>query len=202
MSELNKPIDPRMRRTLLVIKDAMLTLMDEKGFDHTTVRDITERAQINRATFYLHYQDKYDLLEKIVDAMMNEFITATQLPPAFEAADLCIDPDTPPPSFIRQLEHIAANDKFYKTMLGAHGLPGFAGRMENAIRDALYHRSTLAQPVDRELKVPREIIIRYSTSAHLGVIMYWLENDMPYTPKYIAAQLMRLHMLGPTNVSY
>jgi AcrR family transcriptional regulator len=201
MSTLAKPLDPRMRRTLLVIKDAMISLMDEKGFDHTTVRNVTERAQINRATFYLHYKDKYDLLEKMVDATMSEFISSTQLPPAFEANDLCMDADTPPPSFIRQFEHIAANARFYKIMLGARGLPSFAGRMEHAIRDALYHRSTLAQPIDRELKVPREIIIRYSTSAHLGVIMHWLENDMPYTPTYMAAQLMRLHMLGPTNVS-
>jgi AcrR family transcriptional regulator len=196
-----KPLDPRMRRTRHVIKEALLSLMEEKGFDHASVRDITERAQINRATFYLHYQDKFDLLDKIVEEMLQQFRAAIQLPPGFKANDLCMDADTPPPSFIRQFEVIAANAAFYKVMLGPNGLPGFAGRMEEAIRDALYHRSTLAQPNDGLLKVPRELIIRYTTSAHLGVIMHWLEHDMPYTPKYMATQLKRLTMLGPTNVT-
>jgi AcrR family transcriptional regulator len=201
MSGKNVQLDPRIKRTLHVITDSMISLMDEKGFDHTTVRDITERAEINRATFYLHYQDKHDLLQKIVDEMMHEFLTVIQLSPAFEVDDFCMDADTPPHSFIRQFEHIAANARFYKVMLGANGLPGFAVRMENVIRDAFYHRSTVAQPNDSQLMIPRDIIIRYSTSSHLGIIMYWLENDMPYTPKYMATQLKRLHMLGPTDVT-
>ncbi|MCQ6560255.1 TetR/AcrR family transcriptional regulator [Paenibacillus mendelii] len=196
----NKPIDPRIKRTLLLIRDALISLMEEKGFDHVSVRDLTARAQINRATFYLHYQDKYDLLDKVVNEMLEEFSTTIQLPPAFEAEDFCLDSDMPPPSFIHQLEHIASNAAFYKVMLGANGLPGFAGRMEQALRDALYHRSSLAQPHDVQLKVPREMIIRYATSAHLGLIMHWLEHDISYTPKYMATQLKRLHMLGPTNL--
>ncbi|WP_442601024.1 TetR/AcrR family transcriptional regulator [Paenibacillus sp. KN14-4R] len=199
MSTPTKPLDPRMKRTLLVIRDAILSLMEEKSFEQITVRDITERAQINRATFYLHYQDKFDLLEKVTDAMLNELHATAQLPPNFAASDFCFDEDTPPPSMVRQFEHIAANAQFYKVMLGEHGLPNFAGRMESVIREGLYQRTTIAQPVDRELKVPREIIIRYCTAAHLGIIVHWLENDLPYTPKYITTQLMRLHLLGPTK---
>ncbi|WJH35797.1 TetR/AcrR family transcriptional regulator [Paenibacillus sp. CC-CFT747] len=96
MSPTIKPIDPRMKRTLSVIKDALLSLIDEKGFDQTSVRDITGRAQINRATFYLHYQDKYDLLEKLVDERLQEFREAVQLPPSFGGADLNLDADAPP----------------------------------------------------------------------------------------------------------
>ncbi|WJH35798.1 TetR family transcriptional regulator C-terminal domain-containing protein [Paenibacillus sp. CC-CFT747] len=96
---------------------------------------------------------------------------------------------------------MAEQSRFYKVMLGPNGLPGFAGRLEEVIREALYHRSTLAVPNDSRLKVPREMIIRYTTSAHLGIIMQWLETDMPYTPKYMATQLKRLHMLGPTHVT-
>ncbi|UHA72485.1 TetR/AcrR family transcriptional regulator [Paenibacillus sp. 481] len=199
-STVNKPLDPRIKRTLLVIRDALISLMDEKGFAPISVRDLTARAQINRATFYLHYQDKYDLLDKVVSEMLQEFHTTIQLPPAFEAEDFCMDSDIPPHSFILQLEHIAANASFYKVMLGVNGLPGFAGRMEQAISTALYHRSALAQPRDEQLKVPREMIIRYTTSAHLGIIMQWLENDLIYTPKYMAKQLKRLHLLGPTNL--
>ncbi|MBP1991862.1 TetR/AcrR family transcriptional regulator [Paenibacillus eucommiae] len=201
MSKKPTQLDPRIRRTLHVIRDALIFLMNEKGFDHVTVRDITERAEINRATFYLHFQDKHDLLEKIVNELMHEFMNAFQLPSGFEVGDFYMDADEPPPSFIRQFEHIAQYAPFYKVMLGPNGLPGFAMRMENIIRDSLYQRSTIAQPHDRHLTIPRDMIIRYSTSAHLGLIMYWLEKDMPYTPVYMATQLKRLHLLGPTNVN-
>lgn len=195
----HKSIDPRIKRTLNLIRDALISLIDEKGFDHITVQDITERAEINRATFYRHYQDKYDLLDKIVDEILDQFQSAFQLPSDFEVQHFVKDYDTPPDSFIRQFEQIANHFQFYKVMLGPKGLPGFSFRLESIIRDSLAHRSMIAQPLDSQVGIPREIIVRYVTSAHLGIIMYWLENDMPYTPTYMAKQLIRLHGLGSTH---
>lgn len=200
MSNKNTSSDPRIKRTLQAISQAIISLMDEKGFDQTTVRDITIRADINRATFYLHYKDKYDLLEKVVDERIEEFSTSFQLPEGFEVDDFIKNADTPPHSFIRQFEHIASHSHFYKVMLGINGLPSLSKRMETIIRDSLYHRSIIAQPHDNQVMVPRDIVVRYVTSAHLGVIMHWLEHDMPYTPKYMATQLIRLHMIGATNL--
>jgi len=194
-------MDLRMRRTLQAIRDAMIGLMNEKGFEHTTVKDITERAVINRATFYLHYQDKYDLLARMADESLQELVQAMQLPADFQAEQMNMDADVPPASFIRQFEHLAANAVFYKVMLGPRGLPGFSARLEAVIRDALYARLALAQPNDRLLAVPRDMIVRYCTSAHIGIVMQWLENGMPYSPHYMATQLKRLHMLGPTRIA-
>lgn len=194
-------MDLRVKRTLQLIQDAMIELMGERGFERTTVRDITERAMINRATFYLHYEDKYDLLQRMADGMLAELSRSMELPTGFRPHELNMDEDSPPPSFVRQFEHLAAHNAFYRVMLGPMGQPGFAARMEAAIREALYARSALAQPNDRELRVPRDLIIRYCTSAHLGIVMQWLEDGMPYTPRYMATQLKRLHLLGPTRLS-
>ncbi len=49
--------DLRVLRTRKTIKEAFVELMEEKGFDAITVKDITTRAGINRGTFYAHYQD-------------------------------------------------------------------------------------------------------------------------------------------------
>jgi AcrR family transcriptional regulator len=57
------PVDPRIRRTLLLLRDALVRLLKKKGFDEISVQDIAEEATINRATFYAHYTDKYALLE-------------------------------------------------------------------------------------------------------------------------------------------
>lgn len=61
---MNESTDRRVVRTKAVIRDALTALIEEKGFEALTVKDITARANINRGTFYLHYRDKYDLLEQ------------------------------------------------------------------------------------------------------------------------------------------
>ena len=55
--------DERVIKTKKLIKTALSELIQEKGFDHVSITDLTQRANINKGTFYLHYQDKYDLLE-------------------------------------------------------------------------------------------------------------------------------------------
>lgn len=68
MRDLN--MDLRVVRTKALIIDALTELIDEKGFEAITVNDITTRANINRGTFYLHYQDKYDLMDKCQQEIM------------------------------------------------------------------------------------------------------------------------------------
>jgi len=58
--------DPRVTRTRSLILTAFDELLPEKGFRSLTVQDITDKAEINRATFYAHFNDKYDLLDKSI----------------------------------------------------------------------------------------------------------------------------------------
>ena len=60
--------DPRITRTRKLIRDALETIIDQKPFSEISVQDIAERATINRATFYAHFNDKYALLEDLVRA--------------------------------------------------------------------------------------------------------------------------------------
>lgn len=66
-----RPLDRRTRYTLTVIREAFYELLREKGFDKLTVSDLCKRAQINRGTFYLHYEDKYELLTDLIDAALD-----------------------------------------------------------------------------------------------------------------------------------
>jgi len=53
--------DPRVKRTRKLLQDALMELLAEKSFDAITVQDIADRSTINRATFYTHFVDKYEL---------------------------------------------------------------------------------------------------------------------------------------------
>ena len=63
---MDKTLDPRFLRTRKLIMEAFMEIAIEKDFKDITIKDITQRATVNRATFYYHFFDKYDLLEKVL----------------------------------------------------------------------------------------------------------------------------------------
>jgi AcrR family transcriptional regulator len=67
-------VDPRIRRTRLLLHDALAKLLAEKDFDKISVQDIAEAATVNRVTFYDHYTDKFALLECVVGSRFNELL--------------------------------------------------------------------------------------------------------------------------------
>jgi len=69
--------DPRVKRTRQLLKQALFDLLQEKGFAALTVQDICERATLNRATFYAHYVDKYDLMDRIMRENLEQKLAAT-----------------------------------------------------------------------------------------------------------------------------
>lgn len=56
--------DRRVRRTRMRLQQAMLELLKEKDARSITVRELTQRADVNRGTFYAHYKDVFDLLDR------------------------------------------------------------------------------------------------------------------------------------------
>lgn len=63
---IEEKLDPRVRRTRQLLEQAFAETVNEKGFQDASVQDITERAGVNRATFYAHFEDKYDLLDHTI----------------------------------------------------------------------------------------------------------------------------------------
>ncbi|MDF2925125.1 MAG: TetR family transcriptional regulator [Paenibacillaceae bacterium] len=68
------PHDPRVKRTRRLLQHAFMELLGQKSFEAITIQDITERAELNRATFYSHFQDKYELLELTLSTMFNDVL--------------------------------------------------------------------------------------------------------------------------------
>ena len=71
-SVVSKKPDRRILRTRRMLRDALISLMDEKEFSQITARDVTERADLNRGTFYLHYNSTNELLESICRDLLKE----------------------------------------------------------------------------------------------------------------------------------
>lgn len=187
--------DPRVKRTRQLIQNAFVALVDEKGFENITVQLIAERAPVNRATFYSHYHDKYDLLDTSIEEMLNT-LTEVIKPKKFQKEDFQLTFDSPHPIFFALFEHIAENATFYNVMLGEKAAGNFSYKMMKTIQAHFALSLSISQPNDDELMVPRDILISYVTGAHVGMIISWLRRGMIYTPHFMALQLTRLIILG------
>ncbi|WP_312116473.1 TetR/AcrR family transcriptional regulator [Brevibacillus reuszeri] len=194
MSKARK-VDPRIIRTRHLLRDALVFLIDERGYESITVHDITDRATINRATFYLHYRDKQDLLISSTDDILEELITNLEMTGIAEVS--FADLEEPPSSFVGIFEQIAKHADFYRVMLSKQHMPYFVMRVQEVLAGFVQEGLSSVLAKDNELSVPREMVIRYTASAFLGVMIWWLENDMTYSPKYMASNLLRIATKGP-----
>ena len=72
-------LDPRVKRTRELIQQSFMEIVDEKGFNSISVQDITDKAGVNRATFYAHFPDKYALLDYAIGDMFRDEIERRML---------------------------------------------------------------------------------------------------------------------------
>ncbi|NUH88085.1 TetR/AcrR family transcriptional regulator [Bacillus thuringiensis] len=196
----NKKIDPRVKRTTRYLRDALIELLEERDLNTISVQNITDKAELTRGTFYLHYQDKQDFLLKSMDETLEELIERVK-PKEINGTIQEVNEHNPPLSFLRLFEYIAENHDFFKVMLGDRGLPEFRRRMLQIVQEKVYGDllSSIVES-DEELGIPKEIFTSYITSAHIGVISTWLENGMKHSPAFMAALLTKLTLQGPMRV--
>lgn len=176
----------KSNKTKKLIIDTLVKLMGEKDFDKITVKDLTDALDINRGTFYLHYKDKYDLLEQIENEILgeiNEIIVTSQkrlahgfIFPANQEAVLN--------TFISIYSYINENADFMKIMLGSNGDLSFQMKIRNLVEDWL----VLNIPVnDAAEKLPIKYLSSIASSAQLGIIQKWLKSGMKETPEELAS---------------
>ncbi len=191
MSKTSQRTDPRVLRTRQLIRDAFIDLLQEIEFEKITVNRIAERATINRVTFYLHYRDIPDMMEKMADDMIYEIHAILEDVPNQSRFDIDLS------TLVKMLEHIAENSNFYKVLLASKRIPVFTERLLKLITSRIEKRA--ASLSASAMSVPKDIAIWYGSSAFIGTIVYWLRNDMPYTPHYLAKQLS---LLAPFTTKY
>lgn len=190
---MSKKEDPRIIRTKRAFEKALLQLLKENEYEKITVRKIAEIAGLNRATFYLHYVDKEDLLEQYLTKFLKDFEQNAEI----MTNEFSYEYNKPHPLFIRMFEHIQNNRKFYKIMLLKNENPQIIFSVRRIINSFVKQASEHMIKEGIKFSVPSNIRESFITSAYLGTIIWWLENDMPYSPKYMATQLTIISTVGP-----
>ncbi|QTC41446.1 TetR family transcriptional regulator C-terminal domain-containing protein [Bacillus sp. V3] len=194
MDKQSKQTDPRVLRTRQLLKEAFMDLLQEMDIEKLSVNRLAERATINRVTFYLHYKDISDMLDKMADEVIEDMSNVLGEP----EADKSSGDEENIKMLERFLEHIAENAKFYKTILVSRGLPHFKERLLSFFTEWLVLRidSRGSDSFVRQAGIEKEIFLWYDAAAVMGTVEAWLRNDMPYTPAYLARQFYLIHKRG------
>jgi AcrR family transcriptional regulator len=191
--------DLRVIRTKESIRDALVELINEKGFETITVKDITTRAKINRGTFYAHYQDKYDLMTRCEEEIMLEMsrMAKQKFPSVIAVLEANSPTNSPLPFAVSIFEYISENSGFMKAMLGPKGDLSFQTRLKEFMWKTLYGNDVNAIIKEENLLVPGQYLVSYISSAHIGVIQQWLNCDMKESPQEMALILSTITINGP-----
>lgn len=188
--------DPRAVRTQSLLKRAFIELMEEREFEQITVADISERATVKRATFYLHYKDKTDLMNHCIDETLNDLHEKVSKQVSF-IDNFDFLEDQPHPSFVQLFHQIGENYPFYRALLVTNRIPSLTSGLLAFIHEFISKGINQIEPNDKNLTANRELIIKYVESAFLEVIIWWIEKGMHLSEKEIAFQLMNLSIKGP-----
>lgn len=182
-------MDRRKKRSRNLLGQALLELVREKKFEQITIQDITDRADLNRATFYLHYSSKEELLADSLEAYFDELVQ--QISAKTMNKPLWENPEADELVFV----HVAEHADLYRVLLGENGLGYVINRVIDYIAQysELQLRMGLATAV---LQAPVEIMARHVAGSLYAIITWWLLNDMPYPPHEMAQMTTRLCVTG------
>lgn len=184
--------DQMVERTRQLIKETLLRLIEEKGFGNVTVRDLTLKAKINRGTFYLHYLDKYDLLEQIENELLGglqQYMHTLN----DQAIRKSHEENTPYLPLVEVFRYLEQNGPLLKGLLGAKGDPAFSQKMKSFLREGIFE-SLIERFQDRA--IPKTYFSAFATSAFLGIVEDWLNHDIQQSPEEMAMIYVKIKFFG------
>lgn len=173
-------VDRRIIKSQEAIKKAFIELMTERNFDQITIQEISDRANVSRRTIYLHYMDKFDLLDKLIEEHIYELRELCEL-----AANNTDYIDT----VLLWFEYFESHYLFFSTMLASKGGPFFRSRFLEFVLQELKNGENITNGKSQELSDGEDVIIQFFGAAIVGVVEWWFKNGKPYPPHCMAQRV-------------
>jgi AcrR family transcriptional regulator len=186
---MTRRLDPRVRRTRESLREALVALIIEKDYDSITIQNITDRARLRRATFYLHYRDKSELLFTTLRELFDELVEQINALP-----DPPLSPEYEKAVFKIILRHAEKHANLYRSVTTG---PGSALTVRY-IREYIFQvsRNRFDELNPPPLRAPFDVVATYLATTKLHMAIWWLENDMPYSIDDMADMCTTLTLKG------
>lgn len=175
--------DRRVKYTKMVLKESFIRLLGEKKISQITIKEICENADINRATFYAHYSDQYDLMQKIEDELLDN-ITFYLSENIQNNADIVITVE-------KIFESIKENAQLCKLLLSERGDINFQKRIMALVYENGIDSLITGGPMTKETA---GYIHAFTVTGCVGVVQMWLDQNMTQSPRSMAELLVELNL--------
>ena len=158
--------DARVRYTKMVIVQTFTKLLKKKPINKITVKEICDMSELNRATFYKHYLDVYDLLDKVEMQFLDQLMDTLRSRENTTAKDML--------TFI--MVNFKAEEETYKAVCSPNGDPTFPAKIFEACHDISLSGSTLESR--KITAVQREWAYRFIANGCNGILVKWIADGM------------------------
>jgi AcrR family transcriptional regulator len=185
-----QPPDRRIEKTRKLLHDALLSLLHEKSYDDIVVKEILDRANVGRSTFYTHYRDKDDLLAGGVRDLLH----------SFQAAKLHPSPKEPEGIVWFSLpifEHIDEHRRTSKLRIGRRGQIILHEHLQEILVELISGRvkSELKNRVKSSSQIPPDLLVQHLASTFILVLNWWVDRNSSLAPAEVDAVFRAL--IGP-----
>lgn len=184
-------VDRRVRKTRAQLRAGLARLMQKKNIREITVTELVDEVDINRSTFYLHYEDIYQMLESIEQEIMEEIrlsITSNPIEPLTST-------DKAQSFLVHIFTYLEENREICKALLGPHGDMAFVEQTEKLVAETVFESLTNQFP-----KTTPDLLYTYSfcLTGLVGMLKSWLSAESPESPQYMADLTHKLF----TNITH
>jgi AcrR family transcriptional regulator len=189
------PTDRRVRRTRALLLGALLSLVQEKGYDRITIQDILDKADVGRSTFYAHYRDKDDLLRSGFEDIRASLVAEVN------AGERAIGRKV---EFLRPIlavfQHVEGHRQLWKPLVRKGGADLVIRILREGVADLVQEQFRAQFPQGAEDQTQLEAAMQFVISACMGLLTWWLENDVSYSAEEIHSIFRRLTTQGVRRV--
>lgn len=187
---MNTKNNQRTRLSKMLFKNALMDLLKEKGsINKVSVRELCDRAELNRSTFYAHYQEPNDLLMEIETELLDA--TEEHLKKIGEENDAGAHK-----YILSFLQYIKQNDKQFRTLLIDSADPEFRSR---------FMQQSIIQFVENlRIELPKELeqyIFSYILNGSTGIIIQWIRSDYAVNENEIVNLLFLINQSALVNLN-
>lgn len=182
--------EKKREKTILTLKTIFMDLILEGvSIEDITIREITRRADYNRGTFYIYFQDKYELAELLVKDAVQIYTNAVISP--YKIGEVVLLEGVVP-SDLLIFESLEESKKLFLTLDRLKISPNIYERMEEACL-YLFTNKILLEQGEVINTVDYRILLHYQIAAMIGLIKYWIRNDFKESASYMSEQFTSIY---------
>ena len=174
--------DRRVRYTRMVLKESFIDLLVEKDISQISIKELCERADINRATFYSHYTDQYDLMQKIETELFDNISEYLRDFPLTSKTLLPVD-------IVEKIFlYIRDNAKLCRLLLSERGNLNF----QKKIMHVVYNRNFIALVRHENIQPANaQYLDAFIITGCIGMIQKWLDEGMQQSAREMAELMLK-----------